>query len=341
MDPRYLIKRLGMSVLVILVAISIAYVSFRLLPGGPVEAMRQRLIERMRQTGTSIDMRQVNRMVEATTGVNPDKPIHVAYYEYVRDIVLYQDFGRSIYKNKPVYPYLMKRVPWSVFLSVYGLALGRTTSLLLGAGMAYKEGSRTDSGLTIFTIVNRGIPYYFVAVIFLVTFGFVLGWFPTSGRATPGTNPGLNYPFIAGIIEHAFLPIVTAFVAGFGGALAYRGNCVREMGKPYIKIARLRGLSPGRVAIRYVGRNAILPIYTGIVVGIAAIFGSSIIIETIFQYPAVGFATFGALTNRDYPLLMAAFIFFTFMTVTGVLIADLTYGLVDPRVKSGGERESY
>jgi len=341
MDSRYLVKRLGMSVLVLLVAISIAYAAFRLLPGGPVEAMRERLIDRMRESGQTVSMEQVDQMIRVTTGVDPDAPLYVSYYEYVRDIVLYQDFGRSIYKNKPVYPYLLKRVPWSVFLSVYGLAAGRTTSLLLGAGMAYKEGSRVDSGLTIFTILNRGVPYYFVAVIFLVVFGFVLEWFPTSGRMNAATTPGLNYPFLAGIVSHAFLPIVAGFVAGFGGALAYRGNCVREMGKSYIKIARLRGLSSGRIAIRYVGRNAILPIYTGIVMGIATIFGSSIIIETIFTYPAVGYATFGALVNRDYPLLMAAFIFFTFMTVVGVLIADLTYGIIDPRVKSGGERESY
>jgi peptide/nickel transport system permease protein len=178
-------------------------------------------------------------------------------------------------------------------------------------------------------------------VIFLVFFGFVLGWFPTSGRANPLAEPGLNYPFIAGIVHHATLPIVASFVAGFGGALAFRGNCVREMGKPYIKLGELRGLSSGRLALRYVGRNAILPVYTGLVMGIAGVFGSSIIIETIFTYPAMGYALFNALTSRDYPLLMGAFIFFTFVTVVGILIADLTYGIVDPRVKSGGERESF
>lgn len=340
-NNRYVALRVGQAVLTILITISLAYFAFRLLPGGPAEAMRQRLIEQAKQSGRPVNMQRINRQVELYTGVDPGKPLAVAYYEYVRDIVVYQDFGYSIYKDQPVFAYLFAKMPWSVFLSVYGLALGRTSSLLLGATAAYKEGSWFDGGLTVFTIVNRGIPYYFVAVFFLVIFGFVLGWFPTAGRTTQGTVPGLNYPYMAGLIHHAALPITSSFVAGFGGALAYRGNCVREMGKSYIKLGHLRGISSGRIAIRYVGRNAILPVYTGLVMGIAAVFGSSIIIETIFTYPAMGYATFGALTNRDYPLLMGALIFFTTITILGVLVADLTYGLIDPRVKSGGERESF
>jgi peptide/nickel transport system permease protein len=207
--------------------------------------------------------------------------------------------------------------------------------------MAYKEGSRLDQGLTGFTILNRSIPYYVVAILSLILFGFVLGWLPTAGRATPGTTPGMNLPFVAGVVEHAALPVLSTLVAGFGGALAFRGNCIRELGEGYIRVARLRGISDARIAIRYVGRNAILPVYTNLMLGIAGVFGSGIIIETIFSYPAVGYATFNALTNRDYPLLMGTFIFFTTITVVGILIADLTYGIVDPRVSGGGDRESY
>jgi peptide/nickel transport system permease protein len=340
-NNRYIAIRVGQAIFTALVTITLAYFAFRALPGGPAQAMERRLIEQAQERGQPVRMRNIHRQVELYTGVDPGKPIWEAYYEYVRDIVLYQNFGYSIYKDQPVFTYLFAKMPWSVFLSVYGLALGRTSSLLLGATAAYKEGSRFDGGLTVFTIANRGVPYYFVAIFFLVIFGFVLGWFPTAGRTTQGTVPGLNYPYMAGVIHHASLPILTSFVAGFGGALAYRGNCIREMGESYIKLGHLRGISAGRIAIRYIGRNAILPVYTGLVMGIASVFGSSIIIETIFTYPAMGYATFGALTNRDYPLLMGALIFFTLITILGVLIADLTYGLIDPRVKSGGDRESY
>lgn len=337
----YYAKRIGMAALVIFLSVTFAFVIFRLMPGSPTEVMEQQMIKRAQQAGREVDRERIARRVAAITGIDEDQPIPVAYYEYWRDIILHQDFGESIWKQEPVFKYLIDKVPWSIFLSIYGLTVGRTVGIILGAGMAYKEGTKFDSGITLFTIANRGVPYYFVAIIGLVIFAFNLGWVPTSGRVNPDTVAGLNYPFIAGLLSHAALPIITSVIAGFGGGLAFRGNAVREMGKPYIKLAQLRGIKGGRIATRYVGRNAILPIYTGIVIGIAALFGSSIIIEQIFTYPAVGFATFGALINRDWPLLMGAFIFFTTLTVLGVLIADLTYGIIDPRVDTGGDRESF
>lgn len=339
----YYLKRLGQSIFVFFVTLTVTFALYRMLPFGPVEMVRAQMMSELVQQGnpTQEQIAQVNRMVEAYTGIDPDQPWYVAYYEYLYDIVVYQDFGVSIHKREPVFDILFRALPWSLFISIYGLALGTTVSLLLGAAMAYTEGSRFDTGMTIFSIVNTTIPYYVVAIVALIVFSFNLGWFPSGGRMTQGTTPGFNYPFIAGIVEHAALPILSSFVAGFGGALAFRGNCIREMGEGYIRLARLRGVSQGRIAIRYVGRNALLPIYTSIMMGIASLFGSSIILETIFNYPAMGFVTFNALTSSDYPLIMGSFIFFTAITLLGILIADLTYGVIDPRVKGGADRESY
>jgi len=339
----YYLKRVGQSVLVFFATVTVTFALYRMLPFGPVEMMRVNLMNELVQQGNPSpqQVEKINRMVEAYTGINPDQPWYVAYYEYLHDIVVYQDFGVSITKREPVFDILFRAMPWSLFISIYGLALGTTVSLLLGAAMAYTEGSRFDAGMTIFSIVNTTIPYYIVAIVALIVFSFNLGWFPSGGRMTQGTTPGFNYPFVAGIVEHAALPILSSFVAGFGGALAFRGNCIREMGKGYIRLARLRGISQGRIAIRYVGRNALLPIYTSIMMGIASLFGSSIILETIFNYPAMGFVTFEALMDRDYPLIMGSFIFFTTLTLLGILIADLTYGIIDPRVKGGADRESY
>lgn len=339
----YYLKRVGQSIFVFFVTVTVTFALYRMLPFGPVEMMRVNLMNQLVEQGNPSpeQVEKINRMVEAYTGINPDQPWYVAYYEYLYDIVVYQDFGVSIIKREPVFQILSKALPWSLFISIYGLALGTTVSLLLGAAMAYSEGSRFDSGMTVVSIINTTIPYYIVAIMALIVFSFNLGWFPSGGRMTQGTTPGFNYPFIAGIVEHAALPILSSFIAGFGGALAFRGNCIREMGKGYIRLARLRGISQGRIAIRYVGRNALLPIYTSIMMGIASLFGSSIILETIFNYPAMGFVTFQALMARDYPLIMGAFIFFTTITLLGILVADLTYGIIDPRVKGGADRESY
>ena len=314
------------------------------MPLNPIEMIQAQLLQQMTEGGQAVtpeELERVNRRVEQYTGFDPDQTILQAYLDYMTNILIYQDFGQSIRLRQPVFALMFDRLPWSIFISVYGLALGVTTSLIFGAVMAYYEGGRFDKGMTVLTITMNSIPYYVVAIMCLIVFAFGLGWFPITGRSASGTTAGVNLPYIRGIIHHATLPVLSGFVAGFGGALAYRGNCVREMGKGYLRVARLRGVSEARLSIRYVGRNALLPIYTGLMMGIAGIFGSSVILEIIFNYQAMGLLTFDALLNRDYPLLMGSFIFYTVITLIGLLIADLTYGIIDPRVRGGGDRETY
>lgn len=340
---RYYFKRLGQSVLVFFTTLTVTFALYRLLPLGPVETMKAKRLSQLAKQGNPSpeQIKRVNQIVEAYTGIDPNQPWYLAYFDYLRDIFLYQDLGVSIIKQEPVLDMLLRALPWSLFISIYGLALGTTVSLLFGAMMAYNEGSRLDTGLTFASLLSTTVPYYVVAILTLIVFSYNLDWLPSGGRVARGTTPGLNLPFIVGIVKHATLPILSSFIAGFTHALTYRGNCIREMGKEYIRVAHLRGISQGRIAIRYVGRNALLPIYTSIMLGIASIFSSSIILETIFNYPAMGFVTFNALMDRDYPVIMGAFILFTLVTLLGILIADVTYGIIDPRIKGGSDRETY
>lgn len=338
----YYVKTVAQAVLTFIAAATIAFALFRLMPGGPLEAMRAQLMQEAAQSGRAIDMERINQQVKIYTRINPDQPIYVQYFNYIRDIALHQNFGRSTWYQEPVFAILFEAMPWSVFVSIYGLALGFTTNIILGAIMAYKEGSLFDNAMTFSAVTLNSTPYYVVAIILLATLAYQLGWFPTGGRMNPDTTPGFNFPFIFGILNHATLPILSSFVVGFGGgALQMRGNSISVLGEDYLRVARLRGLSSNRIATRYVARNAILPLYTGLMIGIAGIFSSSVILEFIFTYPGVGWYTFGALQHRDYPLLMGAFIFFTAITITGVFLADMTYGLLDPRIKHGDEHESF
>lgn len=336
----YYARRLWQAVFTLLVVVSLTFVLYRLMPGGPIEAMQQRMIQDAVARGESPDMQYINRMVEIRTNIRPDDPVYVQFYEYMRDIVVYQDFGESIYYGEPVFEVLMYAMPWSIFISVYGLVIGFTANIVLGAVMAYYEGSRFDSGSTVVAIVLNSIPYYVGAVVMLAFLAFTWDLFPTGGRYWAHTQPGFNLEFMLGVLHHGTLPILSGVLIGFGGtALSMRGNCIRVMGSNYLRVAQLRGLSDSRIAIRYVGRNAILPLYTGFMIGLAGIFSSSIIMEQIFTYPGVGWYTYDALLNRDYPLLMGILIFFSTVTVIGVLIADMTYGLIDPRASTSDKEE--
>lgn len=337
----YYAKRVGQAVLTLFTVVTLTFVLYRLMPGGPVEMMQSRLIGQMEASGQAVNEQMIDRMVNLYTGYDPDQPIHVAYYQYVRDMVLHLDFGQSIQHQEPVFDVLFRALPWSVFVSVYGLILGYTANLVLGSIMAYKEGSWFDKIASVGAIFLNSIPYYIGGILMLSFLAYELGWFPTGGRYPEGTTPGFNIPFMLGVIHHAALPIASSFIVGFGGgALEMRGNSIRVMGEDYLRVARLRGLSDFRIATWYVGRNSLLPLYTKFMIGIAAIFSSSIVMEQIFRYPGMGWYTFDALKLRDYPLLMGVLILFSTVTVTGVLIADLTYGLIDPRATQG-DREAY
>lgn len=351
----YRVKRLSQGILTFWTAMTIAFVLFRMLPGGPVQTQaRQRWIECIRQGG-SCNYEQIAQRVAASIGINPNTPIPVAYVNFLQDVVIHQDFGTSTLYSRPVFDLLFAAMPWSVFISLFGLALGWTFNIFWGAALAYKEGTRFDKAGTLFAITGNSIPYYVAGILALAFLGYQLGLFPTGGRypnaihinapligplvSTPSVTPGFNIPFMFGVIWSGMLPIFTGFVLGING-LAMRGNSIRIMESNYIRVARLRGLSQTRIASRYVARNAILPMYTGLMIGIAGVFSSSIIMERVFSYPAVGWYTYQALVSRDYPLLMGAFLFYTAVTIIGIMIAEFTYGFVDPRA-GGGDREAY
>jgi len=341
---RYYIERVAQAVVVLFTVVTLAFFLFRLMPLSPYEIILTRVREQVAARGGSLSEAQleaVRQSVQAQTNVAPDAPLWRQYVQYMTS-VFQLDFGESSRFGGPVFDVLFWRMPWSIFISVYGLALGTTVSLILGAIMANREGTLFDKGLTVYTIVNNTIPYYVIAVVLLIIFAYNFGWFPRGGRYDSlTTTPGFNLPFMRSVVMHAALPVGSTFLAGFGGALAYRGNCIREKGKGYIRVARLRGINESRVALRYVGRNSLLPVYTGLLMSLSGVFGSSIILEELFNYQAVGYITFQALQYRDYNLMLGSLMFFAAITLLGILIADLTYGMIDPRVKGGADRESF
>lgn len=338
----YYLRRISQAIITLLVGMFITFALYRLMPGGPLEAITQQLIRDMLRESGTVNHEVIARRVQQLTGINPDKPILVAYYEYVRDIVLYQDFGQSLAYNDPVFEVLFRAMPWSIFISVFGLLLGFTTMVITGATMAWYEGTRIDSTLTAVVLTMNSIPYYVGAIVMLVWLGFEWHIFPTGGRYPSNVTPGFNLPFMIGIIQHGALPILSSFIIGFAaGSLGMRGNAIRIMGSDYLRSAEIRGISTNRILTRYLTRNAILPVYTGLMIGIAQLFSSSVITEKIFQYPGVGWYMFEALRLQDYPLVMGGFIFFSIITIVGILIADFTYGLIDPRAGSGANREDF
>lgn len=328
------VERIGQAILTVFIVVSFSFAMIRLLPGGPADYLKAQLIQQQ-----SMSIQQINEITQAYLNINPDEPIYVQYIDYLV-AVAHGDLGKSVWYQKPVLSILANALPWTIFILSIAMVLTFSIGILLGALMAYNEGSRFDVISTIISIIVNSIPYYVAAIIFLYVLAYQWGWFPTGGRLPTGVEPSLSVSFILGALYHAALPILSLVITGFGGwALSMRGNSIRILGEDYLRVARLRGVPSNRIAFRYVGRNAILPMYTSFMISIGFLFGGAIILEQIFTYPGVGYYMLQAINARDYPLMMGGFLIITIAVVIGVFIADLTYGKLDPR--AGGDHEFY
>ena len=333
MRPKYVLQRAFMALSSLYVVATLSFFLMHSLPGGPASYLRQKL----ERAGLSEE--KIEDLVEVYMSFRPDVPVWQQYVDYIGGL-LHGDFGRSVWFNQPVAEILIDALPWTVFLSSVAMLITFTVGTLLGAFMAYREGSAFDVSLTVYSTVLTSIPYYVLAIGLLYVFAYQLQLFPTGGRVAPGTTVGLNLPFVIGVIEHAALPLASMILPGLV-ALGMRGNAIQVLGEDFIHVARQRGLGERRIATRYVAHNAILPVYTSLMISLGSLFGGSVILETIFQYPGVGYYMFKAVQARDYPLMMGGFLVITATVILGVFIADLTYGFVDPRAGGGEQRESY
>ncbi|MFH5845019.1 ABC transporter permease [Haladaptatus sp. CMAA 1909] len=284
----------------------------------------------------------MNTLVQAYINIQPDKPIYLQYVDYL-SALLHGNLGTSIWYGEPVVDIILSAVPWTIFIMTISLLLTFGLGTALGAIMAYAEGSRFDvSASTLSTFLNS-IPFYVVAIVLVYILGYIYGIFPTGGRYDYDTvTPGLSIAFLGSVLYHAVLPIITMVITGFGGwALSMRGNSIQVLGEDYLRVARLRGLPSQQIALRYVGRNAVLPMYTSLMISIGFLLGGSVILEQIFQYQGMGFYLFRAIKTSDYPLMMGGFLIITIAVVVAIFIADLTYGFIDPRAGRGDSNESF
>lgn len=338
----YLKKRLVQSVITLYAVVTLGFILVRLMPGGPADYIRTKLMNNPYLVGGganagSVTREQIQQYMEIYMNLQPDKPIWQQYIDYMFSVMT-GDLGTSIFMQRgvPVSQIFAEAAPWTIFIASIALFYGFAIGILLGGVMAYYEGSKFDIGMTVGMIIDGAIPFYVAAIALLYIFGYQLGWFPTGGRMTPNTVPGLNWPFIAGVFHHAALPVASMILTGFGGsALAMRANSIRLIGSDYIRVAKLRGLSPYHISTRYLSRNAVLPMYTSLMIQIAFILGGSVILETIFTYPGMGQVLFKATQARDYPVIMGGLTVSVVLFVIAMLIADFTYSRIDPRAGQG------
>ena len=324
---KYYGRKFGFFVLTLWAVVTLNFFIPRWAPGDPATTMVQNLGGKDAQLNPD-QVEAMRAMLGAPTG-----SLLSQYWEYLGNLV-HGDFGISY----TYFPYSVTQVIgqafwWTVILVTFVQVISFVVGVLLGAFAAWRRNSKFDSVVTVGSTFVGTLQPFWIALLLLYFFGYNLGWFPTSGGYEEST-PGWNLDFIYDAFSHAILPAVCLLiVTPIGWILGMRNTMVLNLGEDYIKLARAKGLPNRTVALRYAARNALLPSVTGFAIALGGVLGGAILVETAFDYPGLGRLMGEAVANKDFPLLQALMLLTTVGVLVANLVADLLYGVLDPRAR--------
>jgi peptide/nickel transport system permease protein len=336
---RPVVRALAKALLTIYVVMTLTFFLVRLMPGNPVEVYLNLLV-----TEQGIGYAEAVDIASALFAIDLDQPLHEQYFSFLGNLAR-GNLGASVLsQGAPVTALLLRFLPWTVFSVGTGLIISFTLGIGLGLLMAYRRNSALDHVLSSVGSIFSSIPNYLIAVMILVFFGVQLRWLPITqmrGSVSPGITPGLTLEFIGDIFFHAALPIATYVVTTIGTwMLTMKNSTLAALEEDYVTAARARGLSDGRITTAYVGRNAVLPLFTQFAISAGFIVGGSILIEFIFVYQGIGLLLLTSVNQRDHPVMQGVFLLITSAVVFANLFADLFYSKLDPRIgRAGGAGE--
>ena len=267
--------------------------------------------------------------IEAKMGL--DKPLPVQYLNWITE-TLRGNMGQSTKYGQPVKD-VIKEHMWNTFyLSIVALILSLVIGIPIGIISATKQYSGLDYGFTIFALFGLSIPAFFFALILILIFSVNLKILPISGMVTPG-NP-ISFSNFKDIAWHSVLP---AIVLGLGSCASFmrytRSSMLEVIRQDYIRTARSKGLRERVVIYKHALRNALIPVITLLGFQIRFLFSGALLTETVFGWPGMGKMGYMGVMYRDYSLILGVNLFLAILTLLGNLLADILYGVADPRIR--------
>ena len=313
---RYVIRRSIQSIFILLGVTVLGFAIIRLAPGGP-------------STFLGDENPRINpeyrRQIREAYGLND--PLPVQYVKWLGS-VLRLDFGRSFIDQRPVIDKIAERIPASYQLALASLILG-LLGIPLGVYAATHRGSLGDQLVRLFTVIGNCVPGWWLGLVILLVSASTINIFPLGGMYTIGNDNLLDR------LWHLILP---ATIGAMGGWITYsrfvRAELLDVLGQDYVRTAQAKGLQSGAVLYKHALRNALMPLATmfgGTILGL--LMAGSLLIEITFSWPGLGRLTVEAAYQRDYPLLMASFVITSFLSIVGILVSDIAYAWVDPRIR--------
>lgn len=323
---KYVVKRIFYMIFVFFIMSLLLFFLFNLIPGDPARAE----VEGMRDRLTAEEYQY--RYEQARERMGLDDPLPVRYLKWASGI-LQGDLGMSQIYKQPVADVVKTPLKVTIFINIFAVAIALAITIPLGIYTAVKRNSVFDKTVQVLTIVGYSIPVFIIALLFIYAFAVKLGWFPVSGMATPNFS-GTPWEEFKDTMYHLALPLGVMTIGSLGGLTRYvRAAMSDALGMDYIKTARAKGLSEKVVIFSHAWRNALLPVITLIIGWMMSVFSGSLVVERMFNLNGMGKFYIDALTNQDYNVALAIQLLYIIIALVGNLITDLSYGLVDPRVR--------
>lgn len=319
----YIIKRLLFMIPMLIGITLICFVVMHLAPGSPTD------METQMNPRVSAEMKERLRAM-----YDLDKPLHVQYLKWAKKLLVL-DLGTSFSSDRrPVADKILERLLITVTLNTLSMLLILLVAIPIGVLSAVRQNSLFDRITGVFVFIGFAMPTFWLALLLMILFGVQLGWLPISGIRS------LNYEYLpAGkafvdLIRHLIMPVLLSAFGGLAGFSRYmRANMLEVIRQDYITTARAKGLSERVVIYKHALRNAMLPVVTILGLSVPGLIGGSVIFETIFAIPGMGQLFYMAVMSRDYPTIMGILFIGALLTLLGNLLADVSYALVDPRIR--------
>ncbi len=333
---KYVLKRLLYMVIVFLLVSLLMYSIYNLIPTDPARAE----LEPMKNTLTPTEYEARYQALRAEMGL--DDPLIIRYlrwFGFWPDVdgkvngMIQGNFGYSQKYKTDVINILPSRMLNTIYINIFSTLVALAITIPLGIACAVHKRGKMDNTVQVLSIVGYSIPVYIIALVFIWLFAVTLRWLPVVGMETPGNN-FTGWRAFWDKIYYMTLPVLVMTVGSLGGMTRYvRAAMIESLSMDYIRTARAKGLRERVVIYSHAWRNALLPVITVLIGWFISIFSGSLIIEQMFGLNGMGQLYYQGLMNNDYELALAIQMFYVLIALVGQLITDLSYGIVDPRVR--------
>ena len=322
---RYVVSRILQTIPVLFGVVALVFVFVNATPGDPIRIM----------LGPEADPETIER-VRAQYGL--DEPLHIRFFTYVFNI-LQGDLGISIHYGGPVTEKIAEVLPYTILLTVSGFAFAIAVSIPLGVLSARRRNERVDHVVRVISLLGVSTPSFWIALILVIIFGYHLNVLPATGLVLPWAEPGSvsgasnRFDVLLMTGRHLILPTIALGTLQMAAITRIqRSSMLEALGEDYVVLARAYGVKESTIVWIYAFRNSQLPVITIIGLNMATALGGSVLIEIVFNINGLGQLIYGAILNNDMPLVVGSTFVFALLFVLSVVIVDIMYAYIDPRV---------